>query len=192
MNKIIPYDDNLGQERATFITPNNEFYCNYSCHFNGHEDLAKQYLNGPYFDQLLDSKVKSKSGEEINIWQSSELTKEELEVYKIWFQNSKIWFLRTYSDYMVHVLGFDKVETQWRKAITTTSFESHIKYYNYYLMEWNIEIRTKMKYNKETSLFEPVYYSEDYLISDADREAEDEIEEIKRKVLIKDRHHFFK
>lgn len=93
---------------------------------------------------------------------------------------------------MLHVLDFDKVETMWRKSITTTSFESHIKDYNYYLRDWNIELRTKMKYNKETGIFEPVYYPEDNLIRDADREAEDEIEEIKRKVLIKDRHHFFK
>ena len=79
-----------------------------------------------------------------------------------------------------------------RRAITTTSRQPHIRFYNYYLMDWYIDKKTPMKYNEKTGLFEydepkdwMIYYNED-------RKVEDEINEIKAKVLRKDRHHFFK
>lgn len=194
MSKIISYDHNLGQERATFITPNNEIYCGYSFQTNEHEDLSREYIEGECYKILVRQKERLKNikdKQDIDIYQSSKLSKEELEAYKVWLQNKKLYFFRSYSDYMLHALGFDRVETMWRKTITTTSFEPHIKYYNYYLMEWNIVLKTKMKYNKETRLFEPLFLDDSSLI-DSDIEAKEEIEKIKRKVLIKDRYRFFK
>lgn len=97
-----------------------------------------------------------------------------------------------HSDFMVFVLGFDKIETIMRRAIIITSRQPHIRFYNYYLMDWYIDKNTPMKYNEETVLFEydepkdwMIYYNED-------RKVEDEINEIKTKVLRKNRHHFFK
>ena len=92
---------------------------------------------------------------------------------------------------MVYLLSFDKIETVIRETITTTNPNPHIRFFNYYLMDWFIIDQQPMKYNSNTGLFE---YDKNnwYLGNIEDKEAEDEIKEIKAKVLKKDRPLFFK
>ena len=92
---------------------------------------------------------------------------------------------------MFFVLGFDKIQTKLAKTITTTNYEPHIKFYNYYLMDWYIEQYSPMKYVDEVSGFK--YIRNNYIINSyRDSEAENEINEIKAKILKKDRPYFFK
>ena len=182
MSSIITYDSNLGNGDGAFITPNNEIILTYG----EHEGFAAKYCSGiDYFYSSLSDKNK-------NPYASSKLTKEQLELYKLWLEQNEFYRRKMRSDFMVFVLGFDKIETIMRRAITTTSRQPHIRFYNYYLMDWYIDKQTPMKYSEETGLFEydepkdwMIYYNED-------RKVEDEINEIKAKVLRKDRHHFFK
>ena len=78
---------------------------------------------------------------------------------------------------MVYLLSFDKIETVMREAITTTSLNPHIRFFNYYLMDWNIFEQPPMKYNCDTGLFE-YDRNKSYLGNSEDKAAEDEICEI--------------
>ena len=96
------------------------------------------------------------------------------------------------SDFLVDVLGFDKILTNMRKSITTTTLEPHMRFYNYYLMDWYIDIRKRSVFNEEKGIFEfiePDISSIKYI---EERRLEDEIKDIKSKVKLKDRHYFLK
>ena len=78
-----------------------------------------------------------------------------------------------------------------RETITTTNPSPHIRFFNYYLMDWNIIEQPQMKYNSDTGLFE-YDKNNSYLRNSEDREAENEINDIKAKVLKKERPLFFR
>lgn len=164
MSKIILYDDNLEIGKPAFITPSNKIIFT----DEKHEVFAQKYCNG-------------------NI-----LTKEELILYKYWLEQKDLNRRKVCSDFLVDVLGFDKILTIMRKTITTTSTEPHIRFYNYYLMDWYIDIRSRYVYNNSTGMFEPIQKDNFILISTEDRKIENEINEIKANVKVKDRHYFFK
>ena len=183
MSLIIPYDDKFDRGDGAFISPSNEIILTHG----EHERFAGKYCSG--IDYLFSRRSSTKNGDPFSL---SKLTKEQLELYKLWLEQNEFYSRKMHSDFMVFVLGFDKIETIMRRAITTTSRQPHIRFYNYYLMDWYIDKKNPMKYNEETGLFEYdepkdwiIYYNED-------RKVEDEINEIKTKVLRKDRHHFFK
>jgi len=176
MSTIIPYDEKLGE--GAFITPKNEIKMVYDCH----ESFAYNFCceNYKYLNEL-------KFNNEDTCF--NKLSKEQLKLCKLWLE--KYDGSNSYSDFLVFVLGFDKIQTVMNKSITTTSFFPHIKYYNYYLMDWYVEQLTPMKYNNETGLFEPKNQGMFFGYS-TDRDAEEEINEIKSKVLKSDRPYFFK
>lgn len=182
MNSIIPYDPKLGNGDGAFIKPNNKIILTYG----EHERFAAKYCSGKDY-LFYNSSDKTKDP-----FSLSKLTKEQLELYKLWLEKNEFYSRNMHSDFMVFILGFDKIETIMRRAITTTSRQPHIKFYNYYLMDWYIDKKYPMKYNEEKGIFEYdepkdwiIYYNED-------RKVESEINEIKQNVLKKDRHHFFK
>ncbi len=119
------------------------------------------------------------------------MTKEQLELYKLWLDDYDFSRMYDLSDFLVLLLSFDKVETVMRRCITTND-QPHIRFYNYYLMDWYIKHLTPMKYNKQINKFEHDE-KEDWLIRyNEDRRVAEEIDEIKAKVLKKDRPLFFK
>lgn len=94
--------------------------------------------------------------------------------------------------FLVLLLSFDKVETVMRKCITTTNGKPHIRFYNYYLIDRHIKRLRSMKYNKQINKF-GYNKKENWLIRhNEDRKVAKEIDEIKAKVLKKDRPLFFK
>ncbi len=98
---------------------------------------------------------------------------------------------KSLTDFMVLVLDFDKVEIQLRKTITTSSRQPHIRFYNYYLMDWNINIYEKLYYNTNTNRFD-IINPTPLGLDQEDTDEYYEIEDIKSKVLIKERNLFFK
>lgn len=130
--------------------------------------------------------------EDIDVYKSSKLTSAQLELYKLWLENYEFAHRNLYSDFLVYLLGFDKVETVLRRAITTTYPQPHIRFYNYYLMDWYIDRHLPMKFNKDTGHFEHVSRKDCLFESKEDRQFESEINEIKSRVLLKDRPLFFK
>lgn len=180
MSFIIPYDENLGKPEGAFIAPNDEILLTYE----GHEFFSIQYCSGTNF---LDFDF-----EDENEFQLTKLTNEQLELYKLSLLKSSYSCRNMHSDFMVLSLGFDKVERMLRRAITTTSGKPHVRFYNYFLMDWTIYIRRPMKYNAKTGLFEIDRRDDTFMQDSEDKEAEFQINDIKSRVLIKDRHHFFK
>lgn len=164
MSKIILYDKTLEVGKPVFITPNDKII------FTDvkHEIYAQNYCN-------------------IN-----NLTKDELILYKYWLEENEEVKRKMISDFLVCVLGYDKILSLMKKAIVTTSFEPHIRFYNYYLMDWYVDIRKKSVYNESTGMFEFVEREDFSIKYIEDRKMEDEINEIKTHVKLKDRHYFLK
>ena len=175
MNFIIPYEDSIAKGDGAFITPNNEIILTSS-----HEIFSYEYCNG------LGSYLSGKSDES-----KSKLTKEQLELYKLWLESNK-HTENMDSDFMVYVLGVDKIVTIRKRTILTTTDCPHIKYYNYYLMDWRIEETRKKVYNEATGIFE--FRNSNLWINSSgeDRRVKEELDEIKSKVLIKNRAPFLK
>lgn len=118
------------------------------------------------------------------------LTSSDLILYKNWITMTKKYNNNMNLDFIVLVLSFDKLHTNVSNNITTTSFQPHIKYYNYYLMDYYIDLRNKLIY--DNGVFREVN-REDYIIkTEHDREVEDEINDIKRKVKKEDRIYFMR
>lgn len=202
MNKIIPYNDKLGYSNGGFINLNSEIVL-----VNHHEIYAREYCYGKDYDFLKQIKYGRSlysfedfqkeynfngSKEDIDVFASSNLTKEQLVLLKKWLQEHERVTRNLLSDFLVYVVGFDKIETIRRKAITTTTQQPYTKFYNYYLMDWYIDwYKPLMIFNEETGCFE--YAKRDYIVMNhEDREVKSEIDEIKANVLRKDRHHFLK
>lgn len=170
MSFIIPYKEKeLINNKGAFIKPSGEIIFTYE----DHERYARDYCYGTSSN-------------------STKLTKEQQELFEQWLDRYEFSKKRNfYSDFMVYLLSFDKIETRMRETITTTNSSPHIRFFNYYLMDWNIFEQPPMKYNSDTGLFE---YDKNncYLGNSEDKEAENEINEIKAKVLKKERPLFFR
>ena len=176
MSLIIPYTENLNKCKGAFIKPNGKILFT-----NGlHEEFSIEYCRGKDINQ-----------KDIDIFTSSSLNKEQLELFKMWLKDSNL-VNRTCSDFLVLLLHFDKVETSKNKIITTTSNKPHIRFFNYYIMEWNIRYLNPLKLDKSNGTFIYDEYNYKYFQDEADRYLEEEISEIKEKVLLKDRHYYFK
>ncbi len=161
MSIIIPYKgERLYNQEGAFITPKGEIIYTYG----DHEKYSLDYCENC-------------------------LTKEEQELYDLWLEGEGSHHWHRYADFMVLILQFDKVEIIRRECITTTSPIPHVKYYNYYLMDWNIDTTLCPKiYNYETKRFQFKENRDWYY----DGIAEEEINNIKKRVKKEDRHLFFK
>ncbi len=205
MSLIIPYEEKLYSKEGAFINPNGEIIFTYG----QHEGFASEFCNGKdyqflsevkygwsyyssHFEEFKEAYNFDGEKEDIDVYKSTMLTKEQLELYKLWLESYEFSRRNLLSDFMVYLLGFDKVETVMRRAITTTTPQPHIRFYNYYLMDWYIDHQTPMKFNKDTGHFEYDQKEDWFLKYNEDRQVESEINEIKSKVLVKDRHLFFK
>lgn len=202
MEKIIEYDQKLLSSDGAFIHPDgNILPIIYGCH----EQFARNYCLGRNYDYLYRLKHDEsawetyvecynlkKTRDDINIFEGSELTKDKIELYKLWKESclKKDWIPREmYSDFFTQILGFDKVETIRRYTITTSSKNPHIRLYNYYLMDWHIDGISRLKYDYNKNDF---VLDKSYIPSKEDKEAEEEIKDIKTRVLRDERYLFFK
>ncbi len=201
MSEIIPYFDDLGPKKGAFIRPDGKILF---IKDNKHEEFAELYCNGrdysilsganfgppisagKYLEAMKDLKD-AKDG--VDIFRTSYLTKIQLERYKNWLKKHKTYV--SYCDFLVLVLAFDKIETKVNRLITTTAAEPHVRFYNYYLMDWEIRKQNPLVYVPQDDSFVRIQ-NEMFVTDPADREAEEEINEIKAKVLYKDRPIFFK
>ena len=190
MDFIIPYEEKLYTNDGTFIDPDGNILFT----FENHLGFATHYCCGEEYDYLSRLRYANPyfaSQKNIDIFSCTQLNKEQLELLKIYLKNFELSNQYAFSDFLVYFLHFDKVETSIRRCITTTNSQPHIRFYNYYLMDWRIEQHSPLKYNSETFEFE-CDKKYDWLASQEDKEAEEEIREIKSRVLIKDRYLFFK
>lgn len=78
-----------------------------------------------------------------------------------------------------------------QKVILTSKFNPYETFYNYLLMDWEVQVIPKKIYNTETEKFEDHSLSE-FFIPDSELRLKDEIESIKRLVKLDDRREFFR
>lgn len=184
MSVILPYVPELEYQKRSFIKPNGEILTT----TGKHKVWAKEYCIGSDckdFQHLFQLESID------SILSSSHLTIEKLELLKAWLQGKENFDENVFSDFLVYISRFDKTETRSRKVVSTTSSLPHVRFYNYALMGWQIEKITPERFNKITGEFEPC--PENGIISThQDRNAQEELEDIKRNVLLKDRHYFLK
>lgn len=206
MNSIIPYDEKYFKNCGAMISPDGNIQSIYMLH----EVFARGYCNGEDYDYLRFIKYFSSEGDfyhfkniyqfrgkrsDIDEWCHSKLNDNDLEKYFLWLNQFQHYYKTASAlDYMVFVLGFDKIESILSHTITTTCNLPHIRFYNYYLMDWDIQVLTKAYYNSNTNQFE--FKNNDivglYHSISLDLEAEDEIRTIKEKVKKKDIPNYFR
>ena len=185
MSIILPYNLDLARGEGAFITPEGEILLTHG----RHEQFAIDYCNGIDCGDLLRQLFYDES---VDVYQTSKLSKEQLVLYKKWKSSIGFTRKRPYSDFLGLVLGFDKVETIVDRCITTVNSNPYTRFYNYYLMGWDTKTLLPYKYNDQTDKFEMDRSLGSLFISIKDEEVMDEADEIRNKVLLKDRHLFFK
>ena len=167
MSIIIPYDEDLFGNVGAFISPEGKIF-----HVkDDHESFCENFLfnNNTYFNKKI----------------QLEKLHRMLDAY---YKGSP---RKSLSDFMVLALNFDKVEILLRNTISTSTRQPHIRFYNYYLMDWNINVYEKLCYHPESNQFEFIYPYPVGLDSE-DTDAFYEIEDIKSKTLVRERNLFFK
>ena len=93
-------------------------------------------------------------------------------------------------DFAVEMIGFDKIENKTRKTITTSKSNIYETFFNYYLMDFDINIKPRYIYDKNSQEFilaesYGVFFNHDIYLFD-------EINAIKEKTLIEDRTIYFR
>lgn len=205
MVKILEYDKNLLQSEGAFIFNNDKIeYIG----LRGHASYAMNYLLGPDYYQLLGLKhshdkevfndykrtmnMNWENQSDVNEFLSSNLNEEQLELFKKWQEEFEFKNRNYYTDFMVEVLGIDKVSTLSANRISSIKKQPHIYYFNYIISGFEIDARYPMEFNKKDNCFK---YSDMGISSTEwleDKKYEDEANDIKLKVPVKDRYLFFK
>ena len=197
MSRILPYQEKICLNGGSFITP----YGTIIPAYGKHEKIAKNYCEGEMIE-------KPESGLEFLypkplLYRESQLTHQQVQDLMLWRRVNSNEYDEFWSDFLVFCLGFDKAGMNKEKVsddeqyidiptITSASNTPHIRFYNYYLMDWRIDILPKEIYHPETDQFR-VENKLGYLDNYADMEAADEIEHVKQFVKKKeDRPLFFK
>ncbi len=178
MSIILPYNDNISKYDGAFIKPNGDIIPVYG----KHEKSAYHYCTGS-------SLIIGKSESAIPyLTPNSQLDEEEYQLYQLW-KSSNSTNITLVTDFLTLILGYDKVEKIESNSITTSSFQPHIRFYNYYLMDWDITVMPRYQYDSSKGCFiqDKHFYTSDY----KDLDAANEIERIKDKVITKNRKIFF-
>lgn len=169
-----------------------------------HEDFAKKYCMGDGYELLLKAKNKEIEGvdyqELLNIFANtyqrsiyyeeyitSHLDDLSLKLYLLW---NKLYPTDS-ATFLVRVLGWDKVEPNLKTIITSSSIP-HIRFYNYFLMDWELIKFPKLIADFENEKFIQENSNEFSLYNHKDISYEEDIELIKRNTSKKLRLRYFK
>lgn len=201
MSIILPYDERLEHTSCAFITPYGDTLI-----INGkHEPFARTYCLGPDYDYLTGARIGpiqshivfllakdeyERQVHSVDAFSTSKLCMKDLEKLKVWLNTHN--GNNTYSDFLVYALSFDKVEKKVKKLITSTAVDPHIRFFNYYLMDWRIENpddAVLLKANSPEFVFQPKNFE---YRSNEDVDAEQEILEITSRVPLVKRPLYFK
>lgn len=118
-----------------------------------------------------------------NIFDNEEVFEEE----EYWFN----MFSKIYQDLLIQFIGFDKIETQTRKTITTSRTNIYEEFFNLLIMDYEIKQIPKLIFDEETQHFRWIKQNE-FINAGINRECEKDIQLIKKYVPYKDRHLYFK
>lgn len=101
--------------------------------------------------------------------------------------------LKNKNDFLVQVVGFDKIETQLNKVITTSKLNINETFFNYLLMEWKIYQLPRYVIDQDNKKLKEIN-NFDYSIannSGLEREMDKEIQLVKKLIPISKRPNYF-
>ncbi len=188
MSIILPYDEKIGGKQGAFITPSGKILSVDS----NHEDFAYDYCNSEEFKKDNSAFVRPGISPLKKLEDKALISSyEKLKYFLKWMEKKHIEKKAPYEDFLVLVMQYDKIETSIKSMITTTAVEPHVKFFNYYLMDWDVKTEDIFYFNEETKRFDknPLRYR---FASYNEIEAIEELDEIKSKVKVKDRKFFIK
>ena len=175
MSKVISYIPEIESGYGGYFFPNAGFIQVK----NNHEEFAREFCYGSDYDIL-------KKNESDNIFSSSQLTKEQLKLFKHWIEH----YEGENIDFLVRVCFFDKVQNLYGKSIVTTDLHPYDKFWNYILMNWSLDIQTNLYYDQATNTFKE--YDRGLFYQDENFEVKEELMKIKRKTSINERYKYFR
>ena len=94
-------------------------------------------------------------------------------------------------DLLVQFVGFDKIESQNPRTITTSKRNIYEEFFNFLLMDYDIVQIPRLVFDKNTQHFRWIYPSS-FINAGTNRECEEEIQYIKRYVPYEERYRYFK
>ena len=188
------YDSSLVNGNGTFIKPDGSIV-----KFNTiHELFAREYCLGYDYDLIIDvinekmsfDDYKSlfnyhRSFDDLNPFINTSLADDEFKLFLKWYNLYLNDRDTVCSDFLVQVLGWDKVETIQSKAIYTSNFKKNIRFFNYILMNWTIVTIPRLIYDENSNSFNEVDSNNYDLFSYQNRDELDlsyELSNIKKKV----------
>lgn len=102
-----------------------------------------------------------------------------------------IMFYKASFDMLVQFVGFDKIETQLSKTITTSKSNIYEEFFNLLVMEYNIVQLPRLIFDEENQQFRWIYPNE-FINSGINRECEKEIKLIKKYIPYEERYKYLK
>lgn len=87
--------------------------------------------------------------------------------------------------------GFDKIETQVKKTITTSKPNIYEEFFNSLIMDYEIVQLPKLVFDEDTQKFRWIY-SNEFINTGINREFEEEIKLIKKYVPYNERHKYLR
>lgn len=100
-------------------------------------------------------------------------------------------FIRASFDMLIQFIGFDKIETQLSKTITTSKSNIYEEFFNLLIMEYNVVQLPRLVFDEETQHFRWIYPNE-FINSGINRECENEIKLIKKYIPYEERYKYLK
>lgn len=214
MTIILPYDKKFETAQGGFVKPNGEILFS---SIAGNEKTAMEYCNGPHLEELRSLITDRENGifteydyylyssllkkypdfeeklKQFGEYASTNLTKEELELYKKWIFVGDHRLVEVTTDYMKYILGFDVVYPAWlSRRVLSPDMMPFTKWYNYALMDWHIIREEKKHWDDKSNGFKFIENEETLKTYYADKEVEEGIMALKRVVPLEERHKFFR
>ena len=94
------------------------------------------------------------------------------------------------NDILIQLIGFDKIETQLSKTITTSKIKIYEEFFNYMIMGYNVVQIPKVIFDEKNNSFK-VIKPHEFTSQGMEREIEEEIKLIKKLVPLDERHNYF-
>lgn len=189
MDKILPYHENIYIKKGTFIQPDGRFisfdmlheeFFKLYCLGNDYSSLFHLYQENPslYQKKLMNYCRILNKDPSLGYFITSSLSKDQISIYEAWDR----LYPSNHIEFMIQVMGWDKVESLSYRNITTSSMNPHIRFFNYYLMDWDITQLERFYYDENDDKFYKQEIHEFSLQNKNDILYEEKILDIKNKV----------
>lgn len=174
--KIIPYNQGLKHVSGCFLLPDNTLI-----HASTqHEIHAQSILNNTGFSEKYDLNFNA-------VGQSLKFNENELDLFKKYlkFIKESNQYLDVYSNFLVQVLEFDRMRLNTTNTIVTANSNPYTKFYNYFLMEHEIQQIPKLILKNDK-------FDYFYEIEEKEFEVYEELQLKKKMIRYNQRYQYFK